>query len=246
MTELHERFTQWLIAGASEDLPRDVALHAYACPDCQRMSAAFDGLASVDLVRAPLPPSRVAPLDAAPAVPARQLMASVAVVGLVAIAIAFAGPRLLGSREGSGSQTGDVTRNEGVLAGTPMPTASVAPSPTATATSTPTSEPTSATTLAPAATPQPPAPPQPTPAPPIPPPPPPPPPQPTPAPTLAPATPAPTPAPPTPTAVPTPSPTPGPVPQCADTIDNDGDALVDWPVDPGCSNLADNDESDLP
>lgn len=38
MTELHERFTQWLIAGASEDLPRDVALHAYACPDCQRMS----------------------------------------------------------------------------------------------------------------------------------------------------------------------------------------------------------------
>jgi hypothetical protein len=32
---------------------------------------------------------------------------------------------------------------------------------------------------------------------------------------------------------------------CNDSIDNDGDGLVDFPNDPGCSNLFDNDESNL-
>lgn len=34
--------------------------------------------------------------------------------------------------------------------------------------------------------------------------------------------------------------------QCSDTTDNDGDALIDWPSDPGCLNTADDDETDSP
>jgi hypothetical protein len=37
-----------------------------------------------------------------------------------------------------------------------------------------------------------------------------------------------------------------PPPQCDDNLDNDGDNLVDFPTDPGCSSLTDNDESDDP
>lgn len=36
---------------------------------------------------------------------------------------------------------------------------------------------------------------------------------------------------------------PPPAAQCDDDIDNDGDALVDYPADPGCSGTNDNDES---
>lgn len=31
-------------------------------------------------------------------------------------------------------------------------------------------------------------------------------------------------------------------PQCSDTIDNDGDGLIDYPLDPGCTSLLDNSE----
>jgi len=38
----------------------------------------------------------------------------------------------------------------------------------------------------------------------------------------------------------------GPPPtQCSDSIDNDGDSLVDFPNDPGCSDALDNDETDF-
>lgn len=32
--------------------------------------------------------------------------------------------------------------------------------------------------------------------------------------------------------------------QCEDSIDNDSDGLIDWPADPGCTNSADNSETD--
>ncbi|RKZ69885.1 MAG: hypothetical protein DRQ44_02265, partial [Gammaproteobacteria bacterium] len=35
------------------------------------------------------------------------------------------------------------------------------------------------------------------------------------------------------------------VKQCGDGIDNDGDGLVDYPADPGCVNVADDDETDV-
>ena len=74
---------------------------------------------------------------------------------------------------------------------------------------------------------------------------------PTPAPVPPPPTAAPTPAPvpppptaaPTPTATPPPEPTDSPVPACSDGIDNDGDLLVDWPLDLGCTAPGDPDEA---
>lgn len=35
-----------------------------------------------------------------------------------------------------------------------------------------------------------------------------------------------------------------PLPQCSDGINNDGDAFIDYPADPGCSSASDNDERD--
>jgi cytochrome c553 len=40
--------------------------------------------------------------------------------------------------------------------------------------------------------------------------------------------------------------TPPPVAQCADGIDNDGDGLIDFPADPGCTDANDNDEFNAP
>lgn len=37
-----------------------------------------------------------------------------------------------------------------------------------------------------------------------------------------------------------------PVYQCSDGIDNDDDGLIDYPADPGCSSLTDNNETDTP
>ncbi len=51
----------------------------------------------------------------------------------------------------------------------------------------------------------------------------------------------------TPTPVPTPIPTPPPVVfACSDGLDNDGDALIDYPADPGCDNADDSDEYNVP
>ncbi|MGZ5325749.1 MAG: lytic murein transglycosylase, partial [Solirubrobacterales bacterium] len=41
-------------------------------------------------------------------------------------------------------------------------------------------------------------------------------------------------------------PTGGILPACSDGIDNDGDGLIDYPADPGCSEPLDNDEYDPP
>ncbi len=57
--------------------------------------------------------------------------------------------------------------------------------------------------------------------------------------------PAPTPTP-TPTPSPTPSPTPPSVYACSDGVDNDGDGLTDFPGDPGCDSIADDDEFNTP
>jgi len=41
-------------------------------------------------------------------------------------------------------------------------------------------------------------------------------------------------------------PPPPPKNQCEDTLDNDGDGKIDYPADPGCTGLTDNDETDQP
>ena len=53
--DLHARFAAWVADGARGDPPRDAAIHATGCPDCRRTIAALDGLALVELERAPMP-----------------------------------------------------------------------------------------------------------------------------------------------------------------------------------------------
>jgi len=222
MIALHDRFADWLLSGAADELPRDVALHAYACPECQRLTWAFDALAEVDLMRAELPPLQVSARVGGVMVPAswRRLAAGMTVMILLGTAVAIGGSRLLGLGDATVPAGRDTPRNEGVLGGSggPSATASASPSVSAspTATPAPSVDPTSA--VGPVSTPAPPAPTQappstpiPTPAPVAPDTPPPPPP-----PTPEPPTPAPTPEPPTPPP-PSPTPTPGPTPTPAPT-----------------------------
>jgi hypothetical protein len=55
----HGRFSAWLLAAPDEDPPRDLAVHASVCRECQLEIAAFDMLTAIDLARAGMPPPRV-------------------------------------------------------------------------------------------------------------------------------------------------------------------------------------------
>ena len=57
----HRRFSSWLVAAPSGDPPRELAVHAASCPECQRIVAAMDELASVDLGLAGLPEAPATP-----------------------------------------------------------------------------------------------------------------------------------------------------------------------------------------
>jgi hypothetical protein len=48
MNEAHQRFHDWLTAGAEGDPPRDVAVHASVCAECRQSIDAFDRLTLVD------------------------------------------------------------------------------------------------------------------------------------------------------------------------------------------------------
>jgi hypothetical protein len=270
----HQRFTDWLVASPSGDPPRDLAVHAAGCPDCQRRITAMDELATVDLGLAGVPPAP--PLADIVWWSTAARRGAVLGVGLAVVAaLAFAGWSSFLAPDQPLAAT-DPTPTQAVQGGvsstqpSPPPSSgeslvpsSLEASPSGAATPTippflgppapgqtpfPQVPPTSApgATLQPGTTPPPSSPvPSPQPTrPPTPAPTRPPTPAPTPAPT-APPTPAPTPPPtPEPTPPPTPEPTPVSLAQCLDLIDNDGDFWTDWPLDPGCTGPDDNDESD--
>jgi len=244
MTDLHETFRSWLMAGARDALQRDVALHASACPDCLRAVAAFDALAGVDPGAAPEPPAW-APgtrLWTPRSILVARTVAGLAAATLIAAAGFVAAGGMLGREDPPLTGARQSPQGEGVLgdqAGPPSssatPSEGATPSESASATALPTDSagpipqdvppmgggPPPISTLVPTPTPRP----QtlePTPAP-------------TPRPTVR-VTPTPIPTP-IPTPVPTPVPTlvPTPVPDdCEDGIDNDGDLLIDV-LDPGCA-----------
>lgn len=262
MTDLHERFCDWLLAGATGEPPRDAALHASACDRCLADVAALDALSAIDVAGAEMPflPVGVPRTVGGTAVRALRTLSGVAAVGLLAAAVVIGagalredeggpgvaaaptatprgegilggGPSLaaiaspgLESASPSASATGDIGSSEepaasAVAAGptptqppfiappppaaTPGPTAAVTPRPTFGGTPLPTTAP----TTPPTGTPMPTA-------------------EPTPVPTAEP-TPQPTPDP-----TPMPTPTPEPTPECSDGIDNDGDGLIDFGLDP--------------
>jgi hypothetical protein len=250
MSDLHEAFDTWLTGGARDDLPRAVAVHASACPDCLRAAGAFDALTMIDLGAAELPPLHVV---AGPAERRRGLVpaTAAAIAVLLVIGAGFvAGGTLLRPPDEPRVAAATPTLAEGVLGGQGGPQASTTESATPSASPTPTPTesaqassaegtaapnptmgggPPLATPVAPPITPRPTA-------------------TPSPRPTVR-STPTPQPAPqrtPPPTPAPTPVPTPVPTPACSDTLDNDGDLLTDFPADPGCESAADDDESGLP
>jgi hypothetical protein len=82
--ESHQRFHEWLAAGAEGEPPRDLAVHASVCAGCQESIAAFDRLAMIDSSRATVPGRKAAPAKAGPAasapmpIPARPMLSPAA------------------------------------------------------------------------------------------------------------------------------------------------------------------------
>ena len=153
--DLHQRFGRWLLAGASGEPPRDLALHASLCAECMRRIAAFDLLTTIDPGRAPLPPSR-------PWAPARPPLLRLARgagaltgVALVAVVVGVGLGSVLELRstqagaDASGSAQSDVPV-QGVLGATGGPSTTESGSPSAAPTGEPTSLESAAATRTPA------------------------------------------------------------------------------------------------
>ena len=92
--DLHERFDEWLTAGAEGDPPRDLALHASSCEACLRSVAALDSIQAIEIGDAPLPPLRMAPegSDRLPRV--LRYAAGTAAVMVLATSVAIGAPAL--------------------------------------------------------------------------------------------------------------------------------------------------------
>lgn len=244
--DLHDRFADWLTAGAEGEPPRDLALHASGCDACLRSVAALDSLLAIDIGDAPLPPLRTVAEDTNRIPQMLRFAAGVIAVVLLGTSVAIGATGLLRPAE-AGPEPNLQSPREDELAGeptTPTPelatvapieSETVSPTPTPSASETVVADATAAPIQAPAPrtpTPQPPgaAAPQP------------------------PGTPQPTAPPSTPTAAPTATSTPivtesasptisvaptSPSPtlaigDCADGLDNDGDGFID-DADSDCS-----------
>jgi hypothetical protein len=61
MNEAHQRFRDWLTAGAEGEPARDVAVHASVCTECRRSIAALDLLAVINPGMASMPAEPMGP-----------------------------------------------------------------------------------------------------------------------------------------------------------------------------------------
>ncbi len=114
--ESHDRFREWLAVGAEGDPPRDLAVHASVCPECQQSMAAFDRLDAIDPGKAAAPRQALAPdVVAVPAkaTRAKALAETNALPKAVAPSKAAAREREVVSRDGLKR----VGRRVGALAG---------------------------------------------------------------------------------------------------------------------------------
>ncbi len=257
MTELHDAFSRWLVAGHRDAVARDVGLHAAGCAGCAIASDAFDALERVDPAAAPEPalvhgpvPSRRRVAPAGWIAAAATIVAAVAVGGFVAANLPAATSGTAQAVEtGSFAPIAVGTPGGGVLAGGPEHNGS--PTATPITSDRPDASPSGSSGQAVVVPPWHPEPtpsfrgnpvptiapgpsrtaaPSPTPVASV---------DPTPAPPTS--TPTPTPEP-TPTPTPTPEPTPEPLPECSNGVDDDGDGLTDMD-DPEC--LAPTDDSEV-
>ena len=120
----HHRFAAWLLAGTDDDPPRDLAVHASLCRDCQRQIASFDMLTAIDTARAGLPPPRALAASRRRSTATRL---AVAVSGAAAIAAIGLGGWRLAQVGGLGGASEPPT--QAVLGNTGHPEAAPPPSP---------------------------------------------------------------------------------------------------------------------
>src|SRR4026209_2028094 len=129
MNEGHQRFQNWLIAGAEGDPPRDLAVHASVCTVCQRSIVALDelGLVNTGLARMPgVPRGR----ERSRLVLAGRLVGATAVLFSAAI-LGVGVSQLIGVSQHPGGPVGQATStpspNQGVLGETATPQPSPSP-----------------------------------------------------------------------------------------------------------------------
>lgn len=147
MNELHERFTAWVVDGATGHPARDVAIHAAGCERCMALAEAVDGLLAVDVGAAEAPPGF-------PTGAARPVLAGVGVAraslgiaaGTILVATLVGGFAVLGRSPAGQPEVGRVPASptpfvQEVLGGEPD-TPPETPSSTPSATASPSAEPT--------------------------------------------------------------------------------------------------------
>jgi hypothetical protein len=126
MNDGHQRFQEWLTAGAEGDPPRDAAVHASVCDSCRQSTAALDQLAAVDPGRAPFPTA--SPVGTREELAHGARLAGVAVAVLFGAVILGVGTsQLIGLTRGIGPiAQASRTPGQGVLGATATAQASAA------------------------------------------------------------------------------------------------------------------------
>jgi hypothetical protein len=121
VSDLHDRFQDWLIAGTEGEPPRDLAVHASGCGACLRMVATVDAIQAIEIDRAPMPP--IAMVTGAGESRGRRYA-----VGAMAVALIWAGVAV-GSGMFRQPEQGAVevlaSPGGGVLGGAPVATSTV-------------------------------------------------------------------------------------------------------------------------
>ena len=122
----HRRFGEWLLTAADDEPPRDLAVHASVCPDCQRQIAALDMLTGIELANAGMPPARAGRTERRIGVAGRV---AVAVSGVAAVAAIGVGGWRLVDATGIGATPDGESPAQEVLGNTGQPQATTPPSP---------------------------------------------------------------------------------------------------------------------
>ena len=86
----HIQLEEWLVDGAANDPPREMAFHASMCDECLSRLNAFDSLAAVDVGAAGSPPPLIAPTRVVVGL-AWARLAMAAVGGILALILIVAG-----------------------------------------------------------------------------------------------------------------------------------------------------------
>lgn len=86
----HQQLEEWLVDGAANDPPREMAFHASMCEECLARLSAFDSLGAVDVGAAGSPPPLTAPTALAVGIGWARLVGA-ATGGILALILVLAG-----------------------------------------------------------------------------------------------------------------------------------------------------------